>query len=51
MTNEKALEILKQVVLSEKDSEVIIKDDLQFRIAITILSKNYTIEQLQELIK
>ena len=52
MTKEKALEIVLQTIKTKsKKNTVVIKDGLQFRIAITVLSLNYTPKQIKQLLK
>lgn len=52
MTKEKALEIVKQVLATkDKKNVVYIEDSLQFRIAITVLSQNYSEKELKKLLK
>jgi hypothetical protein len=51
MTKEKALEIvLKTLATKNKKNVVVLQDDLQFKIAITILSKNYSTKELKKLL-
>ena len=51
MQLEKAIEIVKLAIATKNDkNEIQIKDDLQFRIAISILSKSLTEDQIKELI-
>lgn len=51
MTKEKALEIVKTTLAAKDANNVVyLKDGLIFRIAITILSKNYTTEELKDLL-
>lgn len=51
MTKEKALEIVKTTLATkDKNNVVYLEDSLQFRIAITILSKNYTTKELKKLL-
>jgi hypothetical protein len=46
-----AIEIVKLVIASKNDNnEIKIKDDLQFRIAITVISNNLTEDQIRELL-
>lgn len=52
MTKEKALEIVKQVLATkDKTNTIYIEDGLQFRIAITILSQNYSEKEIKKLLK
>ena len=52
MTKEKALEIvLETLATKNKKNVVVLKDSLQFGIAITILSKHYTEKELKKLLK
>ncbi len=46
MTLEKAIEIVKLVIATKNNNEITLKDDLQFRIAITVMSKNLSMEQI-----
>lgn len=51
MTKEKALEIVKQTLATKDENGVIyLEDSLIFRIAITILDKNYSTQELIELL-
>jgi hypothetical protein len=51
MTKEKALEIVKETLATKnKKGVIVLKDSLQFSIAITVLSKHYTNSQLKKLL-
>jgi hypothetical protein len=51
MQLDKAIEIVKLVIASKNEkNEIQIKDNLQFSIAITIISNSLSVEQIQELL-